>query len=1365
MKSFHLLVNSYFATDLIYSILYTFFPIISVSVFLLEYVPFIVYHKSHIEESKGLLDSSDLISLFTFSWINPLITKATNDVINPTDLPPIQEKLSSRYLRDTLLANWNARSSDTVKDLILALLKSFGYLIVYSGLFEFFIDVLALAQPFLLKYLIIFAQSYRTDDPLPTSIGFYISLGMFLVAIFRTLCRTILFQVVLGLMMSVRGSLNSAIYDKSLTLSAKSRQIRSTGEIVNLMSSDVTIISRTTSNISSLWQAPIKIALCIFGLYKLLGKSAFVAPLVILAVMPLNSYISSKMKEMRRKQMIVKDERIRSTTSILTAIKTIKFYGWEIPLSDKLNKVRNQQLWNLRNMILLASGMDFLWVIVPCFITTLSFASFGYFEKQVLAPELVFPCLSLFNTINGPIIELPRTIVSVINSYVSFQRVKDFLISDELQEDSVKRLETTLIYNDDTVIIEKANFCWSFEDTTPTALKNISYVARKGELSCIVGKVGSGKTTFLKGLLGELHLLSGSASIKGSIAYVSQDMWLTNATLRDNILFGHKFDPNFYELTLDACALRPDIELLPDGDQTEIGEMGITLSGGQKARVSLARAVYARADVYILDDPLSAVDEHVSSHILNSVLSSEGILSSKTRVFATNSIHALSKADSIILLENQEIVERGTYQEAINNGGKLSELISEFGRHNDAVEIPPEISEGVTEIEDEGVLSANDPISSNGTSIIDSLDTSVEGEVEAINQISDETTVENRHRNSISTIRRASIASFKKMFKGRDINQKTKRTTQAPEQAVRGRVHTKVYMTYLVACGIPSVVITMCIIVISSMDSFTAKMWLKHWSEKNSEANGNVNLIYYLSVYLAIGIVFAILGVLRRTVVRIYCGLTASKKLHEEMVDSVLKCPMQFFETTPLGRIINRFSGDVSELDESLPSNFLEIIWVITDMIISISVIVFASPYVLIILVPLVVIYSYYQKYYASASRAMKRIVMMSQSPIYSHFQETLTGGVTIRAFDQVDRFKFISQNNIDYFLRAVYLYRGISRWLSMRQQVIGSLLSFATALLVTYGAVKQTISPGLIGLVMGYSSLLAEDVNYFIKMLVSLETSVIAVERILEYCKLPGEAPNYIAETEPSPEWPSQGAIEFENYSTRYRSNLDLILKDINLSIKPREKVGVVGRTGAGKSSLILSLFRIIEPASGNINIDGVDITRIGLAHLRSKLSIIPQDSHIFEGTVRQNLDPIGKHSDLRLWEVLRHSHLAEFVGGLEGGLDAKLSESGSNFSAGQRQLMCLGRALLHDSPILVLDEATASVDVETDKLIQETIRSEFANKTIVTIAHRLNTIMDSDRVLVLDKGQVSEFDTPENLLKNKESLFYKLCKKGGIV
>lgn len=1397
--------DTYFSTlypaYLAYSILYCFLIAVSFSVFLLEYIPFNYFKSPRFaytqlsqddndvetqaqpKTSAALLDNADIFSRFAFAWMNPLITKAANGEIAPEDLPVVDSRCNSADLAEKFLRHWNTRTSDKISQLMLALFKSFGGLLVLTGVFEFVTDVLGLAQPFLLRHLILFAESYYNDKhpeepPQPPEIGFYISLGMFAFAMAKSFTRTHAFLVNINLMLSVRGALSSIIYKKALRITPSERQQKSTGEIVNLMSTDVIVIVRIFYMISSLWQAPIKVVLCLIGLYHMLGPSAFVGPTLIIAVLPINSYMSSRLKKKRRKQMKYKDLRIRQTTELLTNIKSLKLYGWEPPLIEKLNHIRNnKQLKNLKQLVVFSSVIDFLWVIIPCLITTLSYAAYTYWEDKPLTPDIVFPSLSLFLMMNGPILEFPRTLVSSINSLVSFQRVRDFLVSDELSNEHFERLTPSARnFGETTVLVRNASFGWK-RAPEPAFLRDIYFEARKGELSCIVGKVGCGKTSFLKAILGELHCHTGQIKIRGNIAYVSQEMWLMNASLRENILFGHKYDENFYNLTIEACALTPDIELLPDGDQTEIGEMGISLSGGQKARVSLARAVYARADIYLLDDPLSAVDEHVAAHVMEKVLSSEGILGTKTRIFATNSIHALQCANTLVFLQNGRITQTGTFTDIMSLDSPesdLKSLINEFGRHNEEEESGSSLN-SMTLLEDDD------------DDEDDLLDTN------------------HRRANSSHTIRRASLETLDDSFKHKGSKKNTKKSpessgssspvltpsssiapsplqsvvlksntaTQTPkkrtekveEKAQQGHVKWSVYKKYIQACNVNSVIITVAIVIISSLDSVSTKFWLKHWSERNRDAGENVDVLFYLGTYLGIGITFALLGVARKAVVKIYCGLNASKKLHEEMLQAVTRAPMQFFETTPTGRIINRFSSDVVELDEDLPSNFLEMIWVITDILISVTVIVYGAPMVLGILVPLVGVYAYYQRYYASASRALKRLLVISRSPIYSHFQETLTGSSTIRAFDQVSRFEHINQVNLDYNLRAIFLFRGVNRWLSMRQQTIGSLLTFATAIFVTHGAITRTISPGLIGVVMGYSAVLSEDISYFIKIMVSLETSVIAVERILEYCNLKSEAPDVIPENKPDDEWPSEGVVKFSNYSTRYRENLDLILKDISISIKSHEKIGVVGRTGAGKSSLIMALFRIIEPTEGKIVIDGVNISTIGLADLRTRLSIIPQDSQIFEGTVRQNLDPLERHSDDELWNALRLAHLADFVSLQEGKLDAPLAEGGSNISAGQKQLICLARALLHDSAILVLDEATASVDVSTDKLIQETVRTAFKHKTIITIAHRLNTIIDSDRILVLEKGQIAEFDTPAKLLADPNSFFYLLCKKGGLV
>ncbi|ANB12248.1 ATP-binding cassette glutathione S-conjugate transporter YCF1 [Sugiyamaella lignohabitans] len=1046
---------------------------------------------------------------------------------------------------------------------------------------------------------------------------------------------------------------------------------------------------------------------------------------------------------MRKKQMQYKDERTRLTTEIFTNVKSLKLYGWEGPLLERLDHVRNGlQLANLKQMILFSCVIDFVWILIPYFISCSTFALYAYLEDVPLTADIVFPCITLFDMMTSPLNDIPRMISMIVDSTVSFVRVRDFLVSQELQTDAIIRQPAAVESGEVSIDIKDASFLWDENDESSTILTNVNFSAHKGSLFCIVGKVGAGKTSFLKALLGDLYRKQGSVTVKGSIAYVAQDPWLVNGTVKDNILFGCRYDPEFYQKTIEACALVSDLEILPDGDNTEIGERGVSLSGGQKARVSLARAVYARADVYLLDDPLSAVDEHVRKHITDNVIAAGGLLASKTIVLATNAISILSKAYDITLLENGAIREQKSFTQVMEErSGLLFELIEEHGTNQEEPVIGSPANSSVTEI----VTTGTEPLAAADSETISSI-------------------APLSRKSSVTTLRRASMASYTKK-KVKLPKAVAKKTQQTREDTQSGRVKWHVYRRYVDACGYVALAVSGLLILLSSVQTLAANFWLKAWAEQNATLGSNENVKYWIGGYLALGFLSAFISTARRIVARINCGLTASKILHDRMAYTVMRSPMSFFETTPVGRIINRFSSDVNELDEGLPVAFLDLIRTIVKLIVSLGVVIYGAPIVLVIMIPLSGLYYYYQFYYQSASRELKRLLSISRSPIFAHFQESLNGISTIRAFDQGDRFKHLNTQKIDGNIRAIFLFRSANRWLSFRLQSIGAVIVLTTASTIVIGSSRGIFTPGLIGIIMTYTSQVTELLSWIVKAIVNLETSVVGVERVLEYCDLPNEAPEVIENVRPPAYWPTEGKVSYSNYSTRYRTGLDLVLKGVNLDINPREKIGIVGRTGAGKSSLVMSLFRIIEPVDGSINIDGQDITKMGLLDLRSNLSIIPQDSQVFEGTLRQNLDPVGLYSDDELWRVLQLSHLKDHVLSMEGGLDASIAEGGSNLSSGQRQLMCLGRALLHSSSVLVLDEATASVDVQTDKVVQETIRSEFKDKTIITIAHRINTILDSDRIAVLEKGLVAEFDTPENLLKNEESLFYSLCKQGGLL
>ncbi|KAK7111848.1 hypothetical protein V1264_011414 [Littorina saxatilis] len=489
----------------------------------------------------------------------------------------------------------------------------------------------------------------------------------------------------------------------------------------------------------------------------------------------------------------------------------------------------------------------------------------------------------------------------------------------------------------------------------------------------------------------------------------------------------------------------------------------------------------------------------------------------------------------------------------------------------------------------------------------------------------------------------------------------------------------------------------------------------------------------------------------------------ASKQMHQGMLVTVLRLPMTFFDTTPLGRVLNRFSKDVDTVDTVLPERMSMWLRCLLQVIGTVVVISMSTPIFLALIVPLGILYFIVQRFYVATSRQLKRLESTSRSPIYSHFGETITGASTIRAFNQQERFIQQSESKVDENQVCYYPSIVSNRWLAIRLEFVGNCIIFFASLFAVLG--REHLSPGIVGLSVSYAMNVTQTLNWMVRMTCELETNIVAVERVKEYTEAPTEAPWEIPEKKPDPAWPQDGVIEFKDYQTRYREGLDLVLKGINCSIKSGEKIGIVGRTGAGKSSLTLALFRIIESAEGQISVDDIGIGSIGLHDLRSKLTIIPQDPVVFSGSLRMNLDPFDKHTDEDLWKALEHAHLKNFVQGLPAGLLYECTEGGENLSVGQRQLLCLARALLRKTKVLILDEATAAVDLETDDLIQGTIRTEFAECTVLTIAHRLNTIMDYTRILVLDAGKIAEFDAPQTLLQNSDSIFYGMAKDAGLV
>lgn len=1031
--------------------------------------------------------------------------------------------------------------------------------------------------------------------------------------------------------MRIKGGLASTIYRKSLRLSNEGRSTKTVGDIVNHMAVDAQRLQDLTQFLQQAWSAPFQIIICMVSLYNLVGWSMMAGIVVMIIMMPAQGWVARIMKNLQKDQMKNKDARSRLINEIVSNMKSIKLYAWGAAFMNKLNYVRNEQeLKNLRKIGATQAFANFTWSTAPFFVSCSTFTVFVLTSDKPLTTDIIFPSLALFNLLTFPLAILPMLITSIVEASVAIGRLTDFFNAEELQSEAITIKPAPQRMGEETVTIRDGTFSWNRHEAKEV-LKDISYTAYKGELSCVVGRVGAGKSSFLQSILGDLWKVKGSAEVRGTVAYASQQTWILNATVKENIIFGYRYDSEFYEKTIKACALLDDFAQLPDGDETVVGERGISLSGGQKARVSLARAVYARADIYLLDDVLSAVDSHVGRHIIDNVLGPRGLLSTKTRILATNSIPVLRQATYITMLKDGTVAEQGTYAQLIAKKGLVADLLKTAGQesNNASGSSSPPSSETSTMIEGETSHSQNK----------EEIDEALE-EVPEMEPIKGAQAMSKRPRSgSMATLRRASTASFKGP-RGKLTDEElagTSRTKQAKEFVEQGKVKWSVYGEYARDNNLVAVAVYILALLAAQSAGIGGSFWLKSWSEHNEDTGTNDDIGKYIGIYFAFGIGSSLLTVVQTLILWIFCSIEASRKLHERMANAIFRSPMSFFDTTPTGRILNRFSSDIYRVDEVLARVFNMLFVNMARSCFTLGVISFSTPAFVALIVPLALTYYWIQRYYLRTSRELKRLDSVSRSPIYAHFQESLGGVSTIRAFRQQERFELENEWRVDANLRAYYPSISANRWLAVRLEFIGGVVILAAAGLAIISVSNHSgLREGTVGLTMSYALQITTSLNWIVRQTVEVETNIVSVERVLEYARLPSEAPEIVAECRPPIAWPARGEVDFKNYSTRYREGLDLVLKNINLDIKTHEKIGVVGRTGAGKSSLTLALFRLIEPATGQIDIDSINTSAIGLLDLRRRLAIIPQDAALFEGTVRDNLDPGHIHDDTELWTVL---------------------------------------------------------------------------------------------------------------------------------
>ncbi|TMS00880.1 Multidrug resistance-associated protein 6, partial [Larimichthys crocea] len=1044
-------------------------------------------------------------------------------------------------------------------------IQSFGLYFLSGTLYLLLHDTFMFAVPQVLSLLLDFMR----DKDAEMWKGFLFASLLFLLSCLQSLLHHQYMFHCFTVGMRLKTAVMGLVYRKCLLISSAARRRCTLGEIINLVSADTQKLMDFVVYFNSIWVTPIEITLCFYFMWRLLGPSAFAGITVVVLIFPLNGFIAKVRSKLQEVQMKFMDGRLKLMNEILGGVKILKFYAWEEAFLRRIGILRDKELKALKKSQILYS---------------VSLASFS--SSSFLAG-------------------------------VSLRRLGKFLWQDELKHDNVERLPHST--DGDGVVIEDGSFSWT-NDGLP-CLQRINIRVKTGSLVAVVGHVGSGKSSLLSAMLGEMEKRSGFVSIKGSVAYVPQQAWIQNASLKDNILFGGERKESWYHRVLEACALLPDLDLLPAGDSTEIGEKGLNLSGGQKQRVSLARGVYRKSDVYLLDDPLSAVDAHVGQHIFDRIIGPRGLLKDKTRVLVTHGLSFLSKADLVLVMEQGQISEMGSYMELMDRKGAFAKSIHTF----------------------------------NG------------------NQHRESSTL--RDRITRKSVSRLSMTDF-----SIDLSQ---------EQ--------------LISCDMSSTSVQMMEAVDQDIDPEDAGKL----TEADKAHMGRVGVAMFgTTLAIALG------------------GIVASRRLHADLLHSVLHSPMSFFEVTPSGNLLNRFSKEIDAIDCMIPDGLKMMLGYLFKLLEVCIILLLATPFTGLVLLPLTCVYIFIQSFYVASSCQLRRLEAVSRSPIYSHFNETVQGAGVIRAFGEQHRFVLQANHRIDNNQEAYFPRFVATRWLAVNLEFLGNLLVLAAAILSVQG--RHELSPGIVGLAVSHSLQVTGILSWIVRSWTDVENNIVSVERVKEYDNTPKEAAWTLKDSLLPAVWPTTGNIQFEDYGLQYRKGLNWALNKISINIQDREKVGIVGRTGAGKSSLALGIFRILEAANGRIFIDGLNIAEIGLHDLRTRITIIPQDPVLFSGSLRMNLDPFDTCSDEDLWKALELAHLSSFVSALPQKLDHHCSEGGENLSLGQRQLLCLARALLRKTRILVLDEATAAVDLKTDQLIQSTIRTQFDDCTVLTIAHRLSTIMD---------------------------------------
>ncbi|KAI0012833.1 ATP-binding cassette transporter protein YOR1-like protein [Xylariaceae sp. FL0662B] len=1321
--------------------------------------------------------SAGFFSKMTFQWMAPLMNAKHNDIwlVNPNR--------TAEGMTGKARESFERRIKNGDKyPLLWALHEVFFWEFWVGGLCQLCASILQVMSPFTLRYLIQFAQEawdaiQNGQPPPPIGPGVGLVIGVTAMQIFQSLgINNFIYR---GMMIGgqTRAVLISLLFEKSMVLSNRARAGGkdatdvsgegsrkkgkgneskkmekqgepegptkagvsgvsgdgtgwSNGKIMNLMSVDTYRVDQASALFHLIWTAPITCLITLVVLLINLTYSALAGfALLVIGIPALTRAIRSLF---RRRSAINKitDQRVGLTQEILQSVRFVKFFGWEGAFLERLQDIRTREIHAIQILLAIRNAINAVSMSLPIYASMLSFITYSLTDHGLPAAE-VFSSLALFNGLRMPLNLLPLVIGQVVDAWSSLKRIQEFMLSEEQEEDATLYSEGL-----NAVEMKDASFTWertptqvsgtsvdantvskgekkaakhlpkpddNSDDTSerePFKLQDLNLQIGRHELVAVIGTVGSGKTSLLAALAGDMRKTSGEVVLGASRAFCPQYAWIQNASVRNNILFGKEMDREWYREVVKACALEPDMEMLPSGDATEIGERGITISGGQKQRLNIARAIYFNADIVLMDDPLSAVDAHVGRHIMDNAIL--GLLKDKCRILATHQLWVLNRCDRIIWMDGGKIHAIDTFDNLMANNAGFRTL----------------------------------------------METTAQEEKKEEEQAAIEDKPADDHKEK------------KKKKRGQGL-------MQAEERAVAS-VPWSVYADYVRASGsIFNAVYTISALLLSQGANIMTSLWLSYWTSDHFGLSTGV----YIGVYAGLGTLQAVLMFTFSIMLTIF-GTNSSKALLRQAVTKTLRAPMSFFDTTPLGRITNRFSRDVDVMDNNL-SDAMRMYFLTLAMVTSVFVLIIAFFYYFVIaLVPLTILFLLASSYYRASAREVKRFESVLRSVVFAKFGEGLSGVACIRAYGLKERFTADIRSAIDEMDAAYYLTFSNQRWLSVRLDMIGNLLVFTTGILVVTS--RFSVSPSIGGLVLSYILGIVQMLQFTVRQLAEVENGMNSVERLQYYAtELEEEAPEHTIEVRPT--WPEKGEIVFDDVKMRYRAGLPLVLQGLSMRVRGGERIGIVGRTGAGKSSIMSTLFRLVEISGGHITIDGVDISTIGLHDLRSRMAIIPQDPTLFRGTVRSNLDPFHEHTDLELWSALRQADLVPATDAAapdESGKDARIhldsvvEEEGLNFSLGERQLMALARALVRGSRIIVCDEATSSVDMETDAKIQRTMAGGFRGKTLLCIAHRLRTIVGYDRICVMDAGRIAELDAPLALWGRGPgaSIFRAMCDRSGI-